>query len=306
MSRLRHSYAGFLRYMEMSTLQVFVFVEGKDCDPFFYASICATIRQPGFFREICTADRISANSGGKQAVIGFFSYLRNRKKLTSTLGGKSTAAIFYVDKDVDDVQRIQKRSPHIVYTEYYDVQNYIFEHGDLLRGAAAAASVDPAILSPVLANPSAWCAQKAGNWREWIALCLCVLKVGINFEANYGITSRIQTRPCGALDSNLYNALVGQLQQKSRLPLDAFQQRLGQVATRVDRYYLEGQHHRIFKGKWFTNIMSDEIDQLMNGRTYDNKGLARRLPSAIAATLDFTAAWADHFRRPLLAILSML
>jgi hypothetical protein len=277
--------------MQMSSVQVFIFVEGKQNDPFFFAGVCSTIKRPRFSFEICTASQLTAASGGKQALLTFFTYLRRAKRLVSSLSGKKTACIFFVDKDVDDIQRIQKRSHHLVYTEYYDVQNYIFEHGDVLTGAAAAASVDPALLLTSLADSSAWCARMAQEWQDWITLCLFVLKEGIHSVANYGVPSRMQTRPCGPTDQTVHKTFLSRLQRKSRLPSATFRQRHKKLSDRIDSYYRQGQHHYIFKGKWFAAILSDEIEMLMSGRPYDNGGLERRLPSAIAATLDFLETW---------------
>ena len=38
MARLLHSFAGYLRSMQVSSTNLFIFVEGKQSDPFFYAS----------------------------------------------------------------------------------------------------------------------------------------------------------------------------------------------------------------------------------------------------------------------------
>jgi len=68
---------------------------------------------------------------------------------------------------------------------------------------------------------------------------------------------------------------------------------------KVERYFSKGEHHRIFKGKWFAVILADDIDRIMAGDPYDDKGLAGRLPSAIATTLDFSEIWTEHFKQPL-------
>jgi RNA polymerase sigma-70 factor (ECF subfamily) len=49
---------------------------------------------------------------------------------TDETGEKS--ALFYVDKDVDDLLRIRRRSEHFIYSEFYDVLNHIFRNGDLV------------------------------------------------------------------------------------------------------------------------------------------------------------------------------
>ena len=97
-------------------------------DPFFYAGICESIADLQLRYEIFIARQLPGSTGGKQALLNFFAFLRRSKALVSSLGGQR-ACIFFLDKDVDDLQRKKKRSQHTVYTEHYDVQNYIFIHG---------------------------------------------------------------------------------------------------------------------------------------------------------------------------------
>jgi hypothetical protein len=298
-NRLRHSDAGYLRSMQLSSTQLFIFVEGKQLDSYCYAGICESTPQLNVPYEICTAQQLPVATGGKKALVGFFSFLRQRKALVSSLGNQSTACIFFLDKDLDDIQRRQKRSPHFVYTEHYDIQNYIFTHGDLLTGAASAASVNPAILRSQLSDAHRWCLQVAEQWREWIAFCFRVLEDRINCEANYRVASQVQQRLCGALDAQKYTALTHDVANRHGIPVEVFARKLTTSHNKVDRYFAKGEHHRIFKGKWFAAILADDIDRIMAGKPFDRNGLEGRLPSAIATTLDFTEPWTDHFRNPI-------
>ncbi len=306
MKRLHHSYSGHLRLMQMSATQLFVFVEGKQCDPYFFAGICSTAFEQRVTYEISTAREIPGNSGGKQALLAFFTFLRHRKSLVSTLGGQRTACVFFLDKDVDDLQHRKKRSLHAVYTEHYDVQNYVFQHGDLVKGAAAAASVDPRRLEADLGDAPQWCKHVAMLWRDWLALCLRMLEDGIPSEANYRVLSRVQTRHCGPTDVQANRAFIGALARRADVPVAELTRRLSSTADKVERYYAKGEHHRIFKGKWFTVILADDVDRIMAGDRYDRHGLAGRLPSAIAATLDFSGSWSENIKQPLREIAAML
>lgn len=306
MKRLHHSYAGHLRMMQISTANLFIFVEGKQSDPFFYGGICASIPDLHVRYEICTAEQLPSAAGGKQALINYFSFLRQRKALVSSLGSEKTTCIFILDKDLDDLRHCQKRSPHVIYTQYYDVQNYIFMHADLLTGAASAASVDPARLRGELSDAAIWCLRVATLWREWICLCLRVMEDNIPCGTNYRVVSRVQTRYCGATDAHHLSTLTRDLAIRCGLSVAAFKQRLAATSRKVDRYFAGGQHHRIFKGKWFAVILADEIDRIMAGHPYDRNGLAGRLPASLAATLHFTMPWADYFRNPIRNIVAML
>ncbi len=288
--------------MQLSSTDLFVFVEGKQSDPYFYAQICKSIPDLRFRYKIWLAQQLPGGAGGKQAILSFFTFLRKRKELVSSLGGQKTTCIFFVDKDVDDLQRKRKRSPHVVYTEHYDVANYIFLHGDLQTGAASAASVDPARLSVQLSDAPEWCLQAAKLWREWISICLRMLEDGILCEANYRVLSRVQTRPSEPTNAKLYATLTRDIARRAGLPVAMLRQQLRSTAEKVDRYFSQSLHHRIFKGKWFAHILADEIDRIMIGQPYDHNGLYNRLPCSIAATLDFGEPWADYFRNAIQSV----
>lgn len=296
MARLLHSFAGYLRSMQVSSTNLFIFVEGKQSDAFFYACICKSIPDLQSCYEICQAQQLPGGAGGKLRLLSFFTFLRKRKKLISSLGGQRTVCMFFVDKDVDDLQRKKKRSPHLVYTEHYDVQNYIFLHGNLQIGAACAASVDPARLNTQLRDGTEWCLRAAKLWRDWISICLRMLEDGISCEANYRVASRVQARPSGSTDMGLYATFTRNIARRTGLPVSELRQRVTSTAKKVDRYFSKSMHHRIFKGKWFAAILADEVDQIMAGQPYDKNSLSNRLPSSITATLDFREPWADYFR----------
>jgi hypothetical protein len=306
MSRLRHSYGGYLRSMQIASKDLYIFVEGKQSDRFFYSRICETIPDLSSRYEICIAEQLPGGAGGKQSLLGFHDFLRKRKELATSLGGKRKATLFLIDKDLDDLQHRMIRSRHVVYTEHYDVQNYIFMHGDLRTGAASAASLDPARLSADLGNAPAWCRRACERWREWIALCLCMTEDRISCEANYRVISPVQTRLSEPTDAALYETLTRNIACRVHIPLAQFRQRIEATTRKVDRYFSNGLHHRIFKGKWFSAILADQIDITMAGLPYDRNGLASRLPSVIAATIDFTEPWADHFRNSLQGVIPLL
>lgn len=307
MPRLVHSYSGLLRAMQMSRIGLHVFVEGVDSDAYFYAGLCDSCScLDGITYELSPARQIPGDSGGKQTLLQFFECLRRRRKLTSVLGGKKTIILFFVDKDVDDLQHAMRRSKHVIYTEHYDAQNYIFLHGDLVRGAAAAASVDPQVLRAELSDSDKWCKQAILFWREWICLCLCMLENRMPCEANFRVHSQVQTRPYGPTDPAICGAFLNTLSSRRGVSIGELQQRLTATRNRVERYLARSQHHRIFKGKWFSFILEDCMAGVLAGRHYNKNGLASRLACTVAATLNFTESWGDYFRDRITEVMSMV
>jgi hypothetical protein len=179
-------------------------------------------------------------------------------------------------------------------------------HGDLLNGAASAASVDPARLRTELSDAMGWCLRIAMLWREWITLCLHALEKKISCATNYKVVSRVQTRPCGSTDASKYDELVRNVAISSGIPEATFRQKLASTRKKVDKYFDRGQHHRLFKGKWFATVLADNIARIMAGLQHDSNGLASRLTYTVAATIDFTEPWAEHFRTPIRDVVGML
>ena len=122
--------------MQLSTNNLFVFVEGWS-DRYFYDTLAESRCTPvGLSHRVSTAQEISTRSVGKSGLLEFFEYLRRRGRLLSELQGKKTAIMFCFDKDVDDFRRVTKRSLHVFYTEHYDIENHLCIHGNILSAAA--------------------------------------------------------------------------------------------------------------------------------------------------------------------------
>ncbi len=240
MPRLEHSFAGQLRSMQMSSKELFIFVEGVDQDSYFYGGIISSIAILQNRYEILLAERVGNGAGGKQALLKYYEYLHKKKKLVSSLGEKKTICIFFLDKDLDDIQHKKKRSKHVIYSEHYDIQNYIYKHGDLVRGAASAASIDPGRLKEKLGNSERWCQSKVLYAREWISLCLRTLDDNISCSARYEKISNIQERPSGETDQNKYNQLIKQIAEKCGKPEEELIRRIKVSRDKVDRYIKSG------------------------------------------------------------------
>jgi len=287
--------------MQMSRTQVFAFVEGKKIDPYFYGKVCASVCQSaGVSHEICRARELPEGAGGKQALIGFFEYLRRESALITNFKGKNTKAIFFLDKDVDDLLGKQLSSEHVVYTEYYDVENYLFIEGDIGEAAAASASMDSQLVLAGLGDYEDWRCRVAECWKKWVKLCLFVAQKNIRCECNYGVTSRINAPLHEPVVQALYAQRLTMLKSESGLSSEQFEKTFGEVSRLVDDLYARGEHDRIFKGKWYVILLEAEIKTIAGSRPINSKGgLANRLPGAIVLTLNFDNPWANYFKEPL-------
>lgn len=253
MVRLTHAPPAFLRSMQMSRSSVFFFVEGWS-DRYFYNQLVEPVcNEAAVGFEMYTAYELGG-VGGKAALLGFFEYLRRRRQLTSDLGGKRTAALFFLDKDVDDFMRTMKRSPHVLYTEYYDAENYLFVHGNLAQAAAAAAALEPTLLRQGLGNYNDWRRAAAAKWRPWVSLCLFTRLRNLNSAYAYGRKSTINRGPAGQTDAAALQQALAEIAASTRQNVDAFRRAMKRLERRVAALYNAGDHDRIFKGKWYASL----------------------------------------------------
>lgn len=294
--RLVHTPAGFLRYMQMSRASVFAFVEGKQHDPFVFGMICASVcRKRKLTYEVCKACELPDGAGGKTALLAFHDHLRRRRALRSVLGGKATHAVFFLDKDIDDILRRRRRGPHLVYTRNYDIQNDVFRDGWLLQGVAAASSIDPGVLTPLLGDGRRWCRQAAERWRDWVILCIVAACLRINHQCNYRVVSQVQCEDTGAPDPRKVAQMKASMLAKSGVDAATFERSFQSVERRVRRIYGAGEQDRVFKGKWYAAAMDEDLARACGQDGYDRKGFVSRVTAAIAATLSAEDGWARDY-----------
>jgi hypothetical protein len=129
--------------MQMSQEHVYIFVEGRDLNPHVYGQICAPLcKAAGKPHEVVIADRIAGGGGGKTVLKQLFGFLRDNKSLLDRSTKVAKLAMFYLDKDVDDLFGALIASDHVVYTPYYNIENHLFHEGDLVSSIAIGGSID--------------------------------------------------------------------------------------------------------------------------------------------------------------------
>ena len=311
MSRLRHSFQAYRRSMQMSSDKVFVFVEGKT-DRYFYGKICESVcGQAGVPYRLASADEldqgttVATKTGGKTVLDNFFVYLRQSTCLADDFQGKKTVVLFFSDKDIDDLLRKQRRSPHVVYTRHYTIENEIFREGDIAEAAAAATSMDIQVVARGLGDQAKWREEVAELWKDWVKLCVFAKKREIR-ECNYGSSSRVNSPLYGPVDPILLSSVLATLEARSTLSSTDFALKYAKVSKYVDHIYANNQFDTIFSGKWYMNFLVERVKTIAGNRAYDQEALPKRLRSSLTLTIDFQAPWAEHFKSPLREIVQLL
>ena len=306
-TRLAHSPGGFLRSMQVSRYRLWVMVEGP-IDRTLYDSICgknANACRVGY-RVILAQEIPGYRGNGKQALLVYYRYLRRRGALLSDLGGKKTGVLFILDKDIDDLLRRRARSSHVLYTEWYSAENYLFRFGDLCVALRMAAHLDAeSVANRLNTTPQDWARKAAHSWKEWITYCVFVRRHKLTLT-NYGSSSQFHQGPYEPLDSARHSAALANLRSQLGLAPTQFDPLYRVTIRFVDRMFARNRFDRLFNGKWYKQFLVVDARHAAAGRQYPEKALADRILSTLLSTMDYSAPWSARFHKAIDSIAQSL
>lgn len=293
--------------MQMSIEQVFIFVEGRDLDPNIYGRICSTVcDEYGKRYEIVVADRITGTGGGKQILTQLFEFLTAQGGLLDRSQPDPKLAMFYLDKDVDDIFGALRISQHVVYTPYYCIENHLFCEGDLPSSIANAASLDPRLVETRIPDAQAWRHQAAQGWRDWTALCLAATKLVQTETVSFSRRSTINTPADAPTDPQKLATCISDMQAHTKVAQIKFNQTVAAAYRLVDTVFRQTKHDRLFKGKWYAEFAFRTAEIAAGQAPFNRNGFSDRLIGSLMATIDFRQPWVEHFRQPLRTALANL
>src|SRR5439155_6787904 len=154
----------------------------------------------------------------------------------------------FLDKDVDDLAGRIKESPYILYTEHYELENYLFRHGNVSRAAATAAALDLAGVRVTVGDVALWRRSCAERWKDWVTLCTYTQVHGVSCICNYSVASQVNTGLLGAVDKALLMQYRHIVFQASGLSAADFDLTIDDITTEVDRLYHQDKFDSVFKG----------------------------------------------------------
>ena len=232
------------------------------------------------------------------------SFLSSVPYLCLTLGWGQTTVLIFLDKDIDDHLRTKKRSPHVTYTPYYDIENHLFRSGDLMNAVAVAASVDPTRLMDHATINQDWCLRAAVRWKQWVTFCVFVRKYGLA-AANFRVTSRINRPVNGPVDESCVEEHHASLRLLWPSGMGDYDEAFGSCEDYVERIFARGEHDRLFRGKWYATLLECDVKCAgLDGARH--AGLAKRVGAALMTTLDFEQDWAKPFRAAVNRVLDLV
>jgi beta-galactosidase beta subunit len=304
MSRLTHSLLGYVRSLQISEHNLFVFVEGQIHDPYFYDKLCKHVCKSTIAKHvILSANQLPGDTGGKNQLISFFEFLKDNSLLTVDFLGNKKAFVFFMDKDIDDFLKRQINSPHVIYTKYYTIENHLFADGDLLEAVAAASSLSLSSVTEIIGDCEDWRKAVALSWKDWVKVCLYARKHEINCECNFKTQSRIN-KPLfkASIDDKKYSEYCSLLQKHSGFSNETFQEQFEEISSTVEELFHQGKYDLLFQGKWYSHFMVEEIKSVKG----NVNGLHGKIESALLITLDFRKPWSNNLKKPLKRVINAL
>ena len=303
-ARLSHDYRAHIRAIQMSQKSVFVYCEGRTHDPYIYAEFVrrSRLNHEGFY---CT-HRVEdvTGTGGKKAVLGLYSRFKRQNLLVSEFKGKKFCALFFVDKDVDDLKRAVKKWTNLFYTDLYDLEGQIYRDTDLRHAVAVGLSIDINEVPPEYHNPKDWIERKAKKWEKWILLCAGSELLATNCGCGYGRSSRINKSLLGEVNMEIFEEFKRALQHRSGLTQSKFDAIFKKLERHLGRLEKANNLAGLFKGKWLESIIEAELAIKFKGKAVNIKNVGSRISGVAASSFDFSSNWAGHQIRSIRDILS--
>ncbi|MGO4635339.1 hypothetical protein AB4225_31075 [Streptomyces sp. 2RAF24] len=219
----------------------------------------------------------------------YYEYLRSRCSLTTSFKGKTTVVAFFMDKDVDDRLGLLIRSPHVIYTDYYDVENHVFNEGDVAAAVGAACSLPPNWCRDEFGEIGQWQKKTADLWFNWVRLCFAAKILRVHGAVNYGRISPLNS-PSHCPSDPLIAAKHEQDLLEAARAQGVTDDEWASAFETVDAEYSAGEWDKVFKGKWYAYILGAQV-QANCPYSIDTKHLNASLVKHAAGTMNFRSAW---------------
>lgn len=271
----------------MSSFTTYIFVEG-DLDKTFLDRM---IRNDTAWQDINVMLRLARElhptlGDGKVALLQLHTKLKQQKRLKVGTGKR---ILFFLDKDIDDTLRRKRRCRHIIYTDFYNIENYIFRHCRLQHAAADAAYQEISALS-FLSDTVAWTQDTCRGWSSWVGFSLAVRKrkqplPNFGQPSMFHCKTSLKFEPAEQIKFlNLFAAKLGVSFAQAQAICAVEERRFLQAVRK-------GRHDHYWNGKWYGHILTRQLRQRgLIARTAE-KAFEERLEASALAHLDFSGSW---------------
>jgi len=235
---------------------------------------------------------------GKDVLVRRFRLMRKRRQLVTDLCGKRSVVLFFVDKDIDDQVGRLMQSDHLVYSEFYSVENYWFRYGNIVNAMAIGGGIEhKAAETVVSATAGAWLRRAAEAWQTWVEFCLFIHRNGIRGQATYRVCSQFHdvafpySLGCAAKRASLY----AQVSLDCGMSRDALLRKRSIAGRVVRELFSANRFDSVFAGSWYVHFLVADVKTAAAGGELRQKSLHQCLTSALQATVDFSGDWTGRY-----------
>ncbi len=264
MSRLIHSEGAHLRSLQISEKKFFAYVEGG-LDRTFYDKILEKIfTSTRVGHQVLAAKELPGATGGKIPLLNYFKLLRKKGKLSGEAFGKKFVCAFFADKDIDDVSRRKIRSPHVIYTNTYDLEGHLLSCGDLTRAIADASGITKEQARIFLGSQVEFLSNFVKDWAKWTTLCVISQIHKVNCGCTYDRNSAINCNQTNETDDVALLEFQVTLRTKLNLSEGEFTAVFEKYERMIYRGIQNGEPLKYFKGKWFIAGIQNQATRKLN------------------------------------------
>jgi hypothetical protein len=291
---------GYMHRISMSySTAIFVIVEGIQNDRYLVDRICRSsksISEAGYeiryIKQIRQAHAVA--SGGKSAVLSFYDYCRQAKKLIQRNSGGPRAICFFVDRDGQQITGGMRRSPHVVYTKLADSEAHIFSDSDEIEALATAASLDRRTTEDLIGYLGDWKVALADSWRPWIEECYVAEAVRSRSWVGFGPASSLVHDGANAriLNVEALAAARKAVRDTALIAGPKFEAERNKILRRIGVIYESGDQSSLLKGKWLptqlTYCVRDYFDSIGSSDGWNKASFNTSVTYCYLAHLDIS------------------
>ncbi len=268
MKPLRRRLKSYVAALRLSGAQLILFVEGRDNDPLFYGLIG---RQLGSDLNLLVEVRLSSElpgnappgkgGNGGQLTLKLASGAWSRYEAKHAAKWKSKKLLtFCIDKDVEDLIGVEQYHPGLIRTPLHSVENHIVASVNIQQAVERAISTLPGELNGTLLAQIGWSAETALLWLDWVTFCVAALRLSATGISNFSSVSLFNVPSDAPTDTVKLTLHKARLQKVSGMSGSDFENYWLTVREFLRELVLLGQHDRMFKGKWYIDVLFAQLE----------------------------------------------
>lgn len=296
----KRSAGGLARLMQMSDVELYVIVEGRDHDRPHYERLLqacpSTMSKKIQIRLAEQIDIKGISAGGKSHALTIYEFLKKENYLHQRSSLGNTTIVFMLDRDRDDFIDRALISDHIIYTHGTDVESDILLNADIWSAIGVAYGIDLAVLDVLQDRVGRPPETLFLLWKEWIILGLVALECGVAEGARWAQMSEVNSQKFGFPDSELSDK-IGQ-----SLIANSSQQKYI-LARKKAQDFVQSKGVKLLKGRWIARYISYIIQSNLSSEIMCTNIRSESVIKICLATIRYSGDWFNEYEMRLSKLL---